>query len=169
MPAVGEIHKADGTLVTAGTVRTPADLPGLTYVPPAEYDGTVPAGNFSYTLTTADGRSNIGGTSITLSLLNDAPVATPGSASGNEDGSLPDPAFRHRRRRPHRRRHRHRPARGRHVWLADGVTPVAVGRRSRRAGRVAALPPGADFHGDQTILFTVTDNGGATSAPAAAR
>ncbi|WP_395690903.1 tandem-95 repeat protein [Piscinibacter sp.] len=168
VPAVGEIHKADGTLVTAGTVLTPADLPGLTYVPPAEYDGTVPAGNFSYTLTTADGRSNIGGTSITLSPLNDAPVATPGSASGNEDGSLPIslsgtdvdgrivgvtvtalPA-------------------GGTLWLADGVTPVAVGQTITPEQAASLLyRPSADFHGDQTILFTVTDNGGATSAPAA--
>ncbi|MBS0442468.1 MAG: tandem-95 repeat protein, partial [Proteobacteria bacterium] len=168
VPAVGEIHKADGTLVTAGTVLTPADLPGLTYVPPAEYDGAVPAGNFSYTLTTADGRSNIGGTSITLSPLNDAPVATPGSASGNEDGSLPIslsgtdvdgrivgvtvtalPA-------------------GGTLWLADGVTPVAVGQTITPEQAASLLyRPGADFHGDQTILFTVTDNGGATSAPAA--
>ena len=168
VPAVGEIHKADGTLVTAGTVLTPADLPGLTYVPPAEYDGTVPAGNFSYTLTTADGRSNTGGTSITLSPLNDAPVATPGRASGNEDGSLPIslsgtdvdgrivgvtvtalPA-------------------GGTLWLADGVTPVAVGQTITPEQAASLLyRPSADFHGDQTILFTVTDNGGATSAPAA--
>ena len=124
VPTVGEIHKADGTLVTAGTVLTPADLPGLTYVPPAEYDGTVPAGNFSCTLTTADGRSSTGGTGITLSPLNDAPVATPGSASGNGTAACHQP-LGHRRRQPHRRRHRHLAARGRR----------ALARRRRHAGR----------------------------------
>ncbi len=168
VPAIGEIHKADGTLVTAGTVLTPADLAGLVYVPPADYDGTAPVGQFNYTLTTGDGRSATGGTTIALSAVNDAPVATPGSASGDEDGSLPIsltgsdvdghitgvtvtslPA-------------------GGTLWLADGTTPVAVGQALTPEQAASLIyRPGADFHGEQTILFTVTDNGGLTSAPAA--
>ncbi|MFT3666276.1 Ig-like domain-containing protein [Piscinibacter sp.] len=168
VPAIGEIHKADGTLVTPGTVLTPADLPGLVYVPPADYDGTAPVGGFDYTLTTGDGRSSGGGTTIALTAVNDAPLATPGSATGNEDSSLPVslagtdvdghivgvtvtslPA-------------------GGTLWLADGTTPVAPGQTLTPEQAASLLyRPGADFHGDQTILFTVTDNGGLTSAPAA--
>ena len=62
---MGEIRKADGTLVTAGTVLTPADLPGLVYTPPADYDGVAPVGNFSYTLT-ADGQTVTGGVMLFL-------------------------------------------------------------------------------------------------------
>ncbi|MGD9833696.1 MAG: tandem-95 repeat protein, partial [Piscinibacter sp.] len=168
VPAVGEIRKADGTLVTAGTVLTPADLPGLSYVPPADYDGTVPAGSFTYTLTTDDGRSSTGATVITLSPVNDAPVATPGAGRGDEDAGLPVslggtdvdgrivgvtvtalPA-------------------GGTLWLANGITPVAAGQVLTPTDAANLIyRPGADFNGDQTILFTVTDNGGATSAPAA--
>ena len=167
VPAVGEIHKADGTLVTPGTVLTPADLPGLVYVPPADYDGVAPVGNFSYTLT-ADGQPVTGGTSITLVAVNDPPVATPATEIGNEDASLPVslggtdvdgrivgvtvtsiPA-------------------GATLLLADGVTPVLAGQTlTPEQAATLLFRPAADFSGDQTLQFTVTDNGGAVSAPAA--
>ena len=167
VPAVGEIHKADGTLVTAGTVLTPADLPGLVYVPPAEYDGSTPVGNFSYTLT-ADGQTVSGGTRITLAAVNDPPVATPAMVAGNEDGSLPVSLAG-------------TDVDGRIVGvtvtsipaaatllLADGVTPVLAGQTlTPEQAATLLFRPTADFSGDQTILFTVTDNGGAVSAPAA--
>ena len=168
VPAIGEIHKADGTVVTPGTVLTPADLAGLTYVPPADYDGVVPPGGFTFTVTTGDGRSATGGTTIALSAVNDAPVATPASVSGNEDGGLPIslggtdvdgrivgvtvtsiPA-------------------GATLLLADGVTPVLSGQTLTPDQAATLLfRPAADFSGSQTIVFTVTDNGGAVSAPAA--
>ena len=167
VPGVGEIRTADGALVTAGTLLTPADLPGLVYVPPADYDGSAPAGSFVYSLT-ADGQTATGGTTVSLTAINDAPVATPARASGDEDSGLPVtlagtdvdghivavtvtamPA-------------------GGTLWLADGVTPVSVGQALTPAQAAALLyRPGADFNGEQTIQFTVTDNGGATSAPAA--
>ncbi|QTN21344.1 tandem-95 repeat protein [Rhizobacter sp. AJA081-3] len=167
VPAVGEIRKADGTLVTAGTVLTPADLPGLVYTPPADYDGVAPVGNFSYTLT-ADGQTVTGGTTITLAAVNDPPVATPATLTGNEDGALPVslggtdvdgrivgvtvtsiPA-------------------GATLLLADGVTPVLAGQTlTPEQAATLLFRPAADFSGNQTLLFTVTDNGGAVSAPAA--
>ncbi len=168
VPSIGEIHKADGTLVTPGTSLTPADLTGLTYTPPADYDGSTPTGGFTYTLTTSDGHSASGGTTIALSAVNDAPIATPASVSGNEDAALPLslagtdidghivgvtvtslPA-------------------GGTLWLADGTTAVTVGQTLTPEQATSLIyRPGADFNGDQTILFTVTDNDGATSAPAA--
>lgn len=166
VPAVGEIRKADGTLVTAGTVLNPADLPGLVYVPPADYDGRAPAGDFVYSLT-VDGQTLSGGTSVTLTAVNDAPVAAASTSLGAEDGALPVslsgsdvdghivgvtvtalPA-------------------GGTLWLADGVTPVTVGQTLPPDQAASLLyRPGTEFHGSQTLSYTVTDNGGATSPPA---
>ncbi|MEQ1686591.1 MAG: VCBS domain-containing protein, partial [Burkholderiaceae bacterium] len=166
LPSIGEIHKADGTVVSATTVLTPADLPGLVYVPPADYVPSTPVGDFGYTV--VSGSSTASGTvSVGLTAVNDAPVATPGTASGVEDGNIPVslggtdvdgsvtgvtvtslPA-------------------GSTLFLADGVTRVSVGQTLTPAQAAGLLfNPAPDFSGNAGISFTVTDNSGATSAPA---
>jgi VCBS repeat-containing protein len=166
VPSIGQIVMADGTPVSAGMTLAPSDLPGLRYVPPAEYDGTVPPGSFGYTLS-SDGQSVNGAVQINLAPVNDPPLATAGTASGNEDSLIPislggsDPdgnvagitvtAL---------------PA-GATLFLADGVTPVGVGQLLTPAQAASLLlRPAADFNGTTSLAFTVTDNGGAVSAPA---
>jgi VCBS repeat-containing protein len=166
LPVIGVIQKSDGTVVTPGTVLTAADLPGLKYVPPADYDGTSPVGDFVYTV--SNGASTVTGTTtIGLTAINDAPVATPGEGSGLEDATLPvslggtdvdgtiagvtivslPPGSR--------------------LLLADGVTPVLPGQTITAAQAATLLfQPAPNFSGNAGIVFTVTDNSGAVSAPA---
>jgi VCBS repeat-containing protein len=166
LPVIGAIQKSDGTVVTPGTVLTAADLPGLKYVPPADYNGTSPVGDFVYTV--SNGTSTVTGTTtIGLTAINDAPVATPGEASGLEDATLPvslggtdvdgtiagvtivslPPGSR--------------------LLLADGVTPVLPGQTITAAQAATLLfQPAPNFSGNAGIVFTVTDDSGAVSAPA---
>ncbi len=166
LPVIGVIQKSDGTVVTPGTVLTAADLPGLKYVPPADYNGTSPVGDFVYTV--SNGTSTVTGTTtIGLTAVNDAPVATSGEQSGLEDATLPvslggtdvdgtvdkvtvvslPPGSR--------------------LLLADGVTPVLPGQTITAAQAATLLfQPAPNFSGNAGIVFTVTDNSGAVSAPA---
>ena len=166
LPVIGVIQKSDGTVVTPGTVLTAADLPGLKYVPPADYNGTSPVGDFVYTV--SNGSSTVTGTTtIGLTAVNDAPVATPGALSGLEDATLPvslggtdvdgtiagvnivslPPGSR--------------------LLLADGVTPVLPGQTITAAQAATLLfQPAPNFAGSAGIVFTVTDNSGAVSVPA---
>jgi VCBS repeat-containing protein len=166
VPTIGEVRKADGTPVTAGMALTAAELTGLTYVPPADYDGTAPVGSFNYSVT-SNGETASGGTTIALAAVNDAPIATPASVAGLEDGTLPVslagtdvdgviagvgivsvPA-------------------GGTLTLADGSTAVVAGQTLTPAQAAGLLyRPAPDTSGNAAIVFTVTDNGGRVSAPA---
>jgi VCBS repeat-containing protein len=84
VPVIGQLQKADGTVVAAGSVISASDLVGLKYVPPADYNGSAPVGEFSYTVTDA-GHAASGTVGIVLAAVNDAPVATADAASGLED------------------------------------------------------------------------------------
>ena len=84
VPAIGQLQKADGSVVVAGTVISAADLIGLKYVPPADYNGTSNVGEFHYTVT--EGGSSASGTvGILLAPVNDAPVANADTATTLED------------------------------------------------------------------------------------
>ncbi len=166
VPAIGEIHLANGTVLTAGSALTAADLAGLTYTPPADYDGTSSVGHFGYTLND-NGNTGTGGTAIDLAAVNDAPVASAATVSGLEDAVLPvslsgtdvDGTIVAVTVQS-------LPEQGT-LFLSDGVTPVVAGQ-TLTAAQAAALVfvPNANFNGGDTILFTVTDDSGAVSAPA---
>jgi hypothetical protein len=67
LPAIGQVVRADGSPVAAGAALAPADLPGLRYVPPVDYDGVAPIGSFGYTVGNGT-LSASGGTQITVTL-----------------------------------------------------------------------------------------------------
>ena len=79
VPTIGLVVRADGTVVTAGTVLTPAGLTGLRYLPPADYNGTDPVGAFDYTVSD-NGRSASGSVTVDLAPVNDLPVAADDAA-----------------------------------------------------------------------------------------
>ena len=77
LPALGTITLADGTPVTLGQTLTPAQLAGLQYDAPADYDGTGSPVTFAYTV--SDGDETVRQTvDFNLSTINDAPVANNG-------------------------------------------------------------------------------------------
>ena len=165
-PAIGQIVTAAGTPVVAGSTLAPTDLPGLRYLPPADYDGQTPVAPFTYSVSNGSSTAT-GSTLISVTAVNDAPLATPGAGIGNEDSSIAvvlggtdvdgSIASVHVTALP---------ANG-VLLLADGVSAVAAGQALTPAQAAGLLfRPTADFHGSASVTFTVTDNGGATSAPA---
>jgi len=87
VPAIGLLQKADGSVVVAGSVISAADLVGLKYVPPADYNGTSNVGEVSYTVTEG-GSSATGTVGIVLTPVNDAPVANADTATTLEDTAV---------------------------------------------------------------------------------
>jgi VCBS repeat-containing protein len=165
VPAIGQVVRADGSPVAAGSVLAPADLPGLVYLPPADYDGVAPVGGLQFTV--SNGSSNASGsTQITLTAVNDAPLATAASAGGDEDtliglalgGTDVDGAIASVQVVT-------LPSNGT-LLLADGVTAVLAGQALTPAQATGLLfRPDPDFHGSTGLAFTVTDNGGLVSSP----
>ena len=80
LPTIGQVQLADGTPVANGAALSAAQLAGLRYLPPSEYDGVAPVGGFAYTV--SDGIASVnGGTTITVAPQNDPPVANPDGAT----------------------------------------------------------------------------------------
>src|SRR5262245_23693349 len=88
VPAVGQLLLADGTPVVAGATLTPAQLAGLVYVPPADYLPGTPTGELRYS-TTIGNVETVGRVDVHVTAVNDAPVASAGSARGDEDTTIP--------------------------------------------------------------------------------
>ena len=86
LPPVGEgvLYHADGvTPVVAATPLTPAEAAALVFVPAANFNGTV---TITFTVTDDDGAvSGPASEVITVNDVNDPPVATPSTSSGDED------------------------------------------------------------------------------------
>ncbi|MFO1219881.1 MAG: immunoglobulin-like domain-containing protein [Burkholderiaceae bacterium] len=165
VPVIGQVQLPDGTPVVAGTVLTPAQLGTLIYVPPADYLPGQNVGTIGYTVSNGPAVAS-GVVTIGVLPVNDPPLATSGSASGAEDGTVPValtgtdvdgsvtqvvvtrlPGFGT-------------------LLMADGVTPVAVGQvlsAAQAAGLV--FRPDANAFGNTSIGFTVVDDSGAVSAP----
>ena len=78
VPWIGQVVSAAGAVVVAGSVLAPDDLPGLSYVPPADYDGQTPVAPFTYSVNNGTSSAS-GSTLISLAATNDAPVAQPGA------------------------------------------------------------------------------------------
>jgi large repetitive protein len=73
LPTIGQVQLADGTPVANGATLTPAQLAGLRYLPPADYNGVDPIGAFNYAV--SDGTVSVpGGTTISVTPVNDPPV-----------------------------------------------------------------------------------------------
>jgi outer membrane protein OmpA-like peptidoglycan-associated protein len=132
---------AHGTAsVVAGEVR---------YAPAANYHG---ADSVEYTVTDADGDASSATLSLTVTSVDDTPVAIADSASVAEDGSIDVDVTAN------------------DTGLGDGglvvtiATPPAHGTASVVAGEVR-YAPAADYAGSDTLSYTVTDaDGDASSA-----
>ncbi len=162
----GILYLPNGTPVVAGRPLTPADAAGLIFKPAPNFNGPV---TIPFTVTDNNGAiSAPTNANITITPDNDPPVAVSGSTNTPEDTNAPvnltgtdvddtvssvtvtalPPA-----------------AQG-VLTKADG-SPVLAGvplTPSEAAGLI--FNPAPNFNGIVTIPFTVTDNNGATSAPA---
>ncbi|MGF1535598.1 MAG: tandem-95 repeat protein [Elainellaceae cyanobacterium] len=86
LPSLGTVTRADGTPLTVGQVIAPAELSGLQYNAPEEYDGASDPGDFTYTVT--DGISTVTGTvDITVIAVNDAPVVSNAAIAADEEST----------------------------------------------------------------------------------
>ena len=161
LPAIGQVQLADGTPVTNGAALTAAQLAGLRYLPPVDYDGVAAVGSFAYSV--GDGTVSVaGGTSITLAAVNDPPIASNANAGTGEntllnaavpaandvDGSVASYA------------------------LASGVG-AGNGSLSFNADGSYSFDPGPDFDNlavgatrQVSFTYTAIDNNGAASTPA---
>lgn len=151
-PDVGQIIKADGTPVTAGTVLTPADLPGLAYVPPADYNGTTPVGGFGYTVVGTDGSSASGGTTIHLLPVNDAPIANPDSATTDAGTPVVINVLAN-----------DTDADGDPLTVRSATVDPARGTVTVNVDGTLTFHPAAGTSGPVTLTYTVSDPSGATS------
>jgi large repetitive protein len=164
----GVLYLADGvTPVVAGTPITAAQAANLIFDPAPDFNGDV---TIPFTVTDNDGTISAPANEvITVNDVNDPPVATPSTSSGDEDTNIPvalvgtDPDgtvdFVTVTTLP--------PVTQGVLYLADGVTPVVAGTPLTAAQAANLIfDPAPDFNGDVTIPFTVTDNDGTVSAPA---
>ena len=166
-----------GITYTAGQTAT---LPGVgtlviapngdfTFTPAPNYTGPVPPATYTLTDGTATATAVLSLPDVTP--VNDPPVATPSSATGAEDTPIPvaltgtdvdgTVAAVTVTALP--------PASQGVLTLADGVTPVVIGTPLTPAQAASLVfVPAPDYNGPANVTFTVTDNLGAVSAPAAA-
>ena len=165
VPAVGQVLTAAGVLVTAGSALAAAELQGLVYRPPADYGGE-PVGEFVYSASRGE-LVAMGQASITLSAVNDLPVALATPVVGAEDTAMPVSLAATDVDGVVRSITVTSVPEGAHLYLADGTTPVLPGRTlSPEQAASLVFVPAPQFNGLAQIGFTATDDEGGTSSPA---
>ena len=164
----GVLYLADGTTpVVAGAQLTPTEAAGLIFQPAPDFNGTV---NIPFTVTDNNNATSApANAQVTVTPINDLPVAVATSAAGNEGSPIPvsltgtdiDGTIQYVTVTT-------LPPAGQGVlYLADGTTPVVAGAQltpSQAAGLI--FQPAGGFNGTVSLSFTVTDNESATSTPA---
>ncbi|ADI29102.1 retention module-containing protein [Methylotenera versatilis] len=170
----GVLTKADGTPVVAGAPLTPAEAASLVFHPTSNFNGTV---NIPFIVTDNQGAvSPVATTPITVTSVNDAPIAANGSITPTEDTTINVPlsgtdvdgtiASYTITAGP-------TPAQGRLVYDNDGLPgtpPVAVPLNTPLTPAQAAtiqFVPTLNYNGPVApITYIVTDNQGLPSSPA---
>jgi|GEM_PF-1181408 len=89
LPSLGVVTKADGTVVNNGDVLTAAELEGLVYDAPADYDGTTDPGDFTYSVSDGIAPAVTGSTDITIRGTNEIPEADSTTVTAGEDAEMP--------------------------------------------------------------------------------
>ena len=145
----------DGDALELASVTTPAhgsatigDAHHVIYTPAANYHGP---DAFSYTIEDSSGAPNTAAVTITVTSVNDAPVASADSAALDEDGSATVDVVAN------------------DVDLDDdlltvtAVTQPAHGLASIADGHHVTYTPAPDFHGADAVSYTVSDGNGGTA------
>ncbi|MDL2337846.1 MAG: Ig-like domain-containing protein, partial [Pseudomonadota bacterium] len=163
---VGDVLSVSAASSPNGSVSINPDGT-LVFTPTAGFSG--PA-TISYSISDGHGGSSSATVFLAVSATpppNTPPEATPGSASGDEDTSLPvSLAGTDADGTVISVSVTSLPSHGT-LFLHDGVTPVAVGTPLSPAEAAQLMfKPAADFNGTTDVVFTVTDNDNLVSAPA---
>ncbi|MCI2230252.1 Ig-like domain-containing protein, partial [Polaribacter sp. MSW13] len=169
LPILGIIKKANGDVVANGATLTIAELTGLIYDAPTAYNGSDNPGDFTYSVSDGIAASVAGLTDISITAVNDLPVAnndlgtalednpvniaTIGDNDTDEDGNVVPST----------------------IVLIDptnaantgktGTPLVIVGKGTYTvdaAGNVTFTPE-ANFNGNANINYTIKDNSGFAS------
>ncbi|MDE5110492.1 MAG: Ig-like domain-containing protein, partial [Trichodesmium sp. St7_bin2_1] len=83
LPILGTVRKADGTVFNNGDILTSAELEGLLYNAPAEYNQGDDPGDFTYSV--SDGTETVNGsTDISITPINDSMLVDSSSITVNE-------------------------------------------------------------------------------------
>ena len=143
------------------------DNGSYSFAPTHNFNGAVPT--ITYTVTDGFGLTDTSTLDITVTPVNDPPVATPSTSSGDEDTNIPVDLtgtdvdgtvdFVTVTTLP--------PATQGVLYMPNGTTPVVAGTPIPVADAAnLVFVPATNFNGTVTIPFTVTDDDGTTSAPA---
>ncbi|WP_176397518.1 tandem-95 repeat protein, partial [Polaribacter haliotis] len=169
LPTLGVVKTSLGVTVTNGATLTPAEIAGLVYDAPTAYNGTDDPGDFTYTVSDGIAAPVTGTADISVSAINDLPVAvgdagtalednpvtltTIGSNDTDEDGNvvpstiiLIDPANA--------------------ANTGKTGTPLVIagkGTYTVDAAGTVVFTPEANFNGDADINYTIKDNSGFAS------
>lgn len=143
------------TASTHGTVALAANV--VTYTPDADFNG---AASFSYTASDGNGGVTTGTIAVTVTAVNDTPVAVADLATTDEDATLTIAATQL--------------AANDSDVDGDGLTVTAVASTVTTFGTVGlssgtiTYTPAANFHGSADFSYTLSDgNGGTTSGTVA--
>ena len=169
LPTLGIVKKANGDIVTNGSTLTIAELTGLIYDAPTAYNGTDNPGDFTYSVSDGIAAPVTGTTDITITAVNDLPIAntdsgtalednpvniaTIGNNDTDEDGNvvpstiiLIDP--------------------NNAANTGNSTTPLVIagkGTYTVDANGNVTFTPEANFNGDADINYTIKDNSGFAS------
>lgn len=120
----------------------------ITYTPDADYNG---ADSFAYTITDSNGTQSTASVSVTVSAVNDVPIAVADLATVNEDSSVAVAVL------------------GNDTGLGDGpitvigVTDPAHGTTTINGNGSVTYVPDPDFHGSDSFSYTISDGDGQQS------
>ncbi|MNF54019.1 Poly(beta-D-mannuronate) C5 epimerase 4 [compost metagenome] len=154
LPTLGAVTKADGSPINNSDELTAAELTGLVYNAPADYNGTDAVGTFTYSVNDGQAEANSVTTAtvnVTVNPLNDATVVANDTASVDEDSSVIIDVL----------------ANDTDIDTGTAKSPVASvtqgsnGSVAINADGTLTYTPNADFNGNDS--FTYTNAEGATA------
>ena len=88
LPNIGVVRKADNTIVTNGSTLTQAEVAGLKYDAPTSYTNGTDAGEFTYKVSDGIAPDVIGTADITVTEVNDLPIANSDAGTALEDNPV---------------------------------------------------------------------------------
>ena len=151
LPTLGRVTLADGTAISNGQVLSSAELTGLKYDAPADYNGTDSVGTFTYQVEDGQAETNsavTGTVTFIVNPVNDAPVAVDDTLAAIEDTPVTYTAAQ--------LLGNDLDVDGDTLTIAS-VTSGTGGTAVLNADGTVSFTPDPDFNGIATFTYTVSD------------